>query len=624
MLRSIRPSTKTLITLLLAFSLLASLGANPARLQEADNDLLLFLPAAVKPHPHLLITPAHLARLKQKVRDNVPEWVTLKDNVDSQMDTLNNDLCSAENIVLVYLLTREAKYAAAALAWAREAMKEDVRYNLYIHYDRCMRVVALTLNYCYNVLTPSERTELANFLDTWTNELWFNNQAGGWSLNNPGNNYHYNYLEGTAFAGYALRQVGHPNAQTYLGVLFDKLNKTGGVLDYLNNVQPSGDWYEGVGYGEFAKLLLNSALSVVASMDGINYFTRSPFFANSLIYAHYQLQPDNRTFCSAGDMARYADMPINPYDRDYIQTAVFWLPDSDARRLGQWFLENIMPSYTAWDHSQWRAFLYKDVLYKLNLPSLAQNTLPIVYRTAGSNWCNWRTGWDTGATCVSLNGAPFRLQDHQHHDVGSFTIWKHDWLAMDANPLSHSGLLWVPGAHNMLNVQGSGRIYVPSVPGLLHYWDTPQLAYAQVNGTNLFGYYAWPEDILLMDEWTREFVYLKPDNVVVYDRVKPKEGSVYDLRFHFPVQPTLVSGLYTADYNGGGISLLPLVCGAITVQQDTDVEDGSTAWRVQQAPASLEAGRFLNVLQVATGAPPALTAQRVTTTHQCYGRGAVE
>jgi hypothetical protein len=614
MLRKTHPATKTLITLVLVFAILASFGASPAQLQTGDDDLLLFLPAFSKQPRHLLVTSAHLSFLKQKVRDNAPEWLTLKDNVDSQMGTVNFDMCSTENIALVYLLTRESKYARAALTWARETMKENVRYNLYLHFSQCMRGPALTLNYCGDALTPAERAELAKYLDTWTNELWFNNQAGGWSLNNPGNNYHYAFMEGTAFAGYALREVGHPNAQTYLGVLFDKLNKTGGVLDYLNTVQPGGDWYEGSNYGELTKLLLNSALSAIAAMDGVNYFTRSPFFPNSLIFAYYQLMPGNRYICPTADLARTSAMPVNPYDRDYIQAAVFWLPDSDARRYGQWYLENVMPSYTAWDDSQWRAYLYKDMIFKLNLPSLAQNTLPISYRDAGTRWCNWRTGWDACATCVSLSGAPIRLQDHPHHDVGSFTIWKQDWLAMDANTLSHSGLLWEPGAHNMLNVEGCTRTYVPSVPGLIRYWDVPQFAYAQVDGTNLFGQYAWPEDILLMDEWTREFLYLKPDSVVVYDRVIPKSGSTYDLRFHFPVQPNLASGLYTASYNGGGISLLPLVSGAITVQQDTDVEDGSTAWRVQQAPSSPLSGRFLNVLQVASGAPPALTAQRVTTT----------
>jgi len=615
LLRTPDPYLKPLAICFLALAILAGFGVNSAQSQADDDDLLLFLAATIKLPKHLLITSSHLGFLQQKVRNNAPEWTILKNNVDLQMGTVNFYQCSTENIALVYLLTQEAKYAAAALAYCRESMKEDVRYNGYLHFSQCMRGPAMTLNYCGNALTAAERAELANYLDFWTNELWFNN-PGGWALGAPANNYHYNFLEGTAFAGYALREAGHANAGKYLEVLFDKLNRTGGVLDYLNTRQPGGDWFEGANYGELTKLLLNSTLSAIASMDGVNYFTRSSFFPNSLIFAHYQVMPGGRYLYPAGSLARTVEMPLSPYDRDYVQAAVFWLPDSPARRYGQWYLEQVMPSYTDWGGATWWAYLYKDMIFKLELPSLPSNTLPLSYKDAGTQWLHWRSDWNAGATSVGLSGAPFRLgQGHQHMDVGSFVIWKHDYLLPDPNTLSNSGLLWYPGAHNMLQVDGSEKIEIASIPGLTFYWDTPELAYAQIDGTNLFGKYAWPEDIMFMDEWTREFVLLKPDTVVVYDRATPKPDSVYDVRFHFPVEPTLAAGLYTAGYNGGGISLLPLVSGATTIRPDTDIEQGCRAWRVQQAPANPEEGRFLNILQVASGAPPALTAQYIANGH---------
>lgn len=602
-------------------------GTDELSPQADEADFLLFLPAMAKPKRYLLITPAQLALLKQKVLSNAPEWVTLKTNVDAEMGIIdptpedNFYRCSPENIALVYLLTREPKYAAAALTWARESMKLDVRFDSYLEFGEDMRRVALVLNYCWDALTPIQRTELSSYLDTWTYELWFNNQGSGWGLNDPGNNYHMAFLEGTAFAGYALREAGHPNAGTYLGVLFDKLNRSGGVMDYVNTRTLGGDWVEGVNYGERSKQRLYAALSVIASMTGDNYFSRSPFFANSIYYAHYQLQPGNVYIYPGGDLARISTMPVSPYERDYMQVAVYWLPDSDARRYGQWYLEHVVPSYDEPEGVSWRWLYYKDMIYQLSLPAMAQNTLPLSYRAAATEWVNFRSGWDAGATCVSLSGSPIIDQSHQHHDTGSFTIWKQDWLALDASTLSHSGLLWEPGAHNMLQVAGSERRDVPGVPGLTRYWDETLFAYVQVNGTHLFRQRGEEEDILLLNEWTREFVYLKPDTAVLYDRVNPKPGSVYDLRFHFPVQPVLASGRYTAGYHGGGISLLPLVSGAITMHQDTDLGDppGSTAWRVQELPTTPAAGRFLNVLQVASGTPPALTALHVTTTSGMEG-----
>jgi len=610
-----RLSLKSLAAWVLLVAGLTTLGsASLVFSQVDDDDLLLFLPAMAGPPKYLLITPARLAVLKQKVQNNAPEWVTLKTNVDDEMGSIDYYSCSPENIALVYLLTREPQYAAAALNWAQDSMTLDVRSDSYLEFGEYMRRVALVLNYCWDAFTPAQRTQLSNYLDAWTYELWFNNQGSGWGLNDPGNNYHMAFLEGTAFAGYALREAGHPNAHTYIGVLLDKLNHSGGVMDYLNTRVLGGDWHEGVNYGERSKQRLYAALSVIASMTGDNYFTRSPFFANSIFYAHYQLQPGNAYIYPGGDLARTSVMPVSPDERDFIQLAVYWLPDSDARKYGQWYLEQIIPDYSCPDGT-WRWYFYKDMIFKLSLPSLAQNTLPLSYRAAGTEWCNFRSGWDADATCVSLSGSPIIDQSHAHHDVGSFTIWKRDWLAMDASTLSNSGILWEPGAHNMLHVAGRERRDVPSVPGLTRYWDEALFSYAQVNGTNLFRQRGEEEDILLLNEWTREFVYLKPDTVVVYDRVAPKPGSAYKLRFHFPVKPILASGLYTASHKGGGISLLPLVSGAANIVKDTDLEGdplGSNCWRVQQSAATPLSGRFLNIIGVAAGAPPALSASLVT------------
>jgi hypothetical protein len=587
-------------------------------LDQGEDDLLLFLPAKTKPQRYFYIPPGQLAVLKQKVQDNAPEWLTLKANVDTNLGIVDFDMCSPENIALVYLLTGDRKYAAAALKLVRISMTDDVQFDDYLYFGEHMSRAAILYNYCWDALTPAERTELVDYMDKWTYELWFNNQRGYYAVNDPGCNYHYSFLQGTAFAGFVLRQAGHPRTQTYLGILYDKINRPGGVMDYLNTRVRGGDWCEGANYGERSKCFFTSVFSLIASMEGVSYFTRSPFFTDMLLFAHYQLQPGNLYLYPGGDLSRDAQMPLNPYEREYVQTAVFWLPDSNARRLGQWYLENLIPAYTDIGGSKWRWLYYKDMLFKLSLPSVPQNTLPLSYHTLGPQWFTSRTGWDAGATCVSFSGAPEIQfsQGHQHHDTGSFTIWKQDWLAMDPHSLSPSGMPWQPGGHNMLNVEGSERRYVANVPGLTRCWDDPQLAYIQVNGTNLFIKYGDPTDVTLMNEWTREFVYLKPDTVVVYDRAVPKPGSIYHLRFHFPVQPTLASGLYTASYHGGGISLQPLLSGAGSILSDIDLgEDKScTAWRVQQEPATPQVGRFLNVLQVASGAPPALSAVHLTTT----------
>jgi hypothetical protein len=613
-----RSSRKTLAIWFMTITFLAGFGATPAHLQTAgDDDLLLFVPVTAKPQKYLYIPAGHLEVLKQKVQNNAPEWLTLKANVDYFLGTVDFDNCSTENISLVYLLTKDPKYAAAALASVRASMTINVQADSYLFFQELMRRVAVLYSYCYDALTPAVRTELVNYLDKWTNELWFDNQYAYFAVNDPGCNKHHSYLEGTACAGYVLRQAGHPRAATYLGILYDKLDKSGGVIDYLNTKAQGGNWCEGASYGQHAKAYLLSTLVLIASMDGVNYSTRSPFFADLINYAFYQLQPGDGWLYPAGNLARDVEMPLTPFEREYLQMAVFLLPDSNTRRLGQWYLENLIPEYSDLNGTQWRWLYYRDMLFKLNLPSVARDTLPLSYHTRGPEWFNFRTGWDANATSVSFSAATQMMfsQGHQHHDTGHFTIWKQDWLAMDPSTLSPSGMPWQPGGHNMLNVEGSERRYVDSVPGLTRNWEESQFAYVQVNGSNLFIKYGDPTSVPLMSEWTREFIYLKPDTVVVYDRAVPKPDSTYNLRFHFPVQPTLAAGCYTASYRGGGITLLPLVSGAASVLSDIDLGEDQTctAWRVQQNASAPQTGRFLNVLQVATGSPPALSAQHVTT-----------
>ena len=141
-----------------------------------------------------------------------------------------------------------------------------------------------------------------------------------------------------------------------------------------------------------------------------------------------------------------------------------------------------------------------------------------------------------------------------------------------------------------------------------------------VDASNLFRYRPGDDEAeTMLDEYTRELVYLKPDVLVVYDRVDPKpSGEGYSWRLHFPVQPSASGGRYTATYQGGGITLIPLQGGAASVHADNDLTvEASGAWRVEEAaPAD---GRFLNVVAVASGAAPAPATSVVTSIAEVAG-----
>jgi hypothetical protein len=573
------------------------------------------------PSGRLMITAARMGELEAMVAGGAPEWEALVANVEAEMDSLDPYRSGPENICTVYLMTGEQRYADAAWTWIDGVMDDaDVRYDSYLHYGDYMRQAATVLNYCYEGLTADQRGDLADYLEQWTDELWYANQGSGWGLDDPGNNYHMAFLEGTAFAGYALREAGRAKGEEYVAILLDKLEKAGGVLDYLATRAAGGDWHEGVNYGQRSKQRLFAALSVVAGAGGENYFATRPFFGEAIRYAVYQLQPDGESIYPGGDMTREASMLVSPFDREYVHAATYWLGEGDsAKGVGQMYLDEIVPDYTGPGFDQ-RSDYHREFLFGREIgQAVAQDSLPTFYRSAGTEWVTSRSGWGADATCVSISGSPMIDQSHAHMDTGSFTIWKGGWQAVDAATYTEAGLPWGADAHNLVHVPGHER-RGGEIPGLEAVHDEAGVTYAKVDASNLYRYRPGDgETETMLEEYTRELVYLKPDVVVVYDRVEPKPaGEGYSWRLHFPVQPTASGGRYSASYQGGGMTLVPLAGGAASVQADDDLMvEGSGAWRVEEAaPAD---GRYLNVVAVASGQAPSPAASAVASSDEVAG-----
>ena len=299
-------------------------------------------------------------------------------------------------------------------------------------------------------------------------------------------------------------------------------------------------------------------------------------------------------------------MTANPYTRQSLQQMVYWLPDSDARAVGQWYLEHVVPNYqTGFTYAEG---LWRDVVFKLAIPSKPQSALPLAYWAKGENFVSMRSGWDARATAFMVSGVGKIDQSHAHLDTGGFTLWREGWQVVDAVTYSHSGLLQEAGAHNVVTVSGARRVTV-TPKGLLRFVDDPRASYLQIDATGL---YVGDRNRLLLRELTREMVYLKPDTVLIYDRVEPAAAEIaFDWRLHFPARPTISGTTIQATNGGGGVTVALLVGDAPTIVADTDLQpDGSKSWRAQ---ATTRNGRFLAALRVGSGGAPALAATAVTT-----------
>lgn len=574
-------------------------------------------------HP-LMIPPGRLPAMRAAAAKGAPPWRALKAAVDAGYGKEGLGDVGVMNVAVVWLVTGERRYCESLGAEARRLMATaSPRADSYYGYAGLMGALATVLTHCEPVLDAPLRAEIATYLDTWTDELWFHNKGSGWGLEDPGNNYHVSFLLGTAWAGLALQAVEHPSAGKYLDIVARGADRE---LAFLAERCAGGGWPEGTNYGEGSKGRLADLFSLLAAAGIRNAFRSSDWFAAAVRYAHYQLQPDGAHLYPAGDMARESDMTANSYDRQYMQQIVYWLPDSEARAIGQWYLENVAPNYqTGFRHP---AALWRDLVYAVDVPAKPQATLPLAYRARGDELVSIRSGWDAQATALMVSGASRIDQSHAHLDTGGFTLWRNGWQIVDAVTYSHSGLLQEAGAHNLIHVAGARRVTV-TPKGILRFEDEPRASYLQIDGTALYATGApRPRNVLLreilrdrsllLQEFTREMVFLKPDTLVVYDRVRPAEpGTAFDWRMHFPARPSLSGATVRSTNGGGGVTVALLLGDAPAIAPDADLApDGSRAWRVQMTTRS---GRFLAVARVASGGAPPLDAALVTTSGDMEG-----
>ena len=568
-----------------------------------------------------MVSAARLARIKAMVKQGLPAFDRLRDNVASPGE-VGGYGSSAENLATMYLLTGEARYAKQAFAWAAHTMANaDVRFDSYLDYGHHMVTVATVLDFCRPALDPAQRKQMADYLNRWTHEAWFDNQGSGWGLEDPGNNYYYNYLMGLAFSGYALRGEKHPKADDYIAKVERELE--GRVMPYLQARGAGGGWSEGANYGELSKQLLLTTLALIASQGGPNYFERAPFFTDLIYYALHQVQPDHETLNPSGDLARDATMPITPYDRDYVQIATLFGPDAEARAYGAWYLTEVIPSVLEGGFS-WRGGLYKDVLFAIGdevQPKAPKAKLDRFHLAAGTGFVNVRSAWgSSSATSFTLSAASIIDQSHQHHDVGSFVLFKNGWQAADAVTFSHSGLPWEAGAHNMVHVEGQQRLFGLDGGGLVRHHRGEGFFFAEIDAAYAFKRYHEGKNYPLVTTHRRDLVYLEPDTVVTYDHVVPREGRRVSLRMHFPKKPIEVGGAFLASHARGGLAFKVLVGGKSQVRPDDDLAEGpSASFRAEVAPKDPKDARYVAVAQVADQRPPPLReTKRLPSSDEVY------
>ena len=180
-----------------------------------------------------------------------------------------------------------------------------------------------------------------------------------------------------------------------------------------------------------------------------------------------------------------------------------------------------------------------------------------------------RSGWKPDSTyCTFTAGA--KLYQHKHHDENNFTIYKHDFLALDsgtrgvetdwnlkyyyAQTVAHNCILirrpneplpsyWGPVYPGPEGKNNDGGMYNGSAK-VLAFETNDKFTYIASDATAPYG--------KKCTEAIRQFVYLQPDVFVVYDRVgaaDANDGKAWLL--HTKNEPNVEGRLLTADSGKG-------------------------------------------------------------------------
>ena len=567
--------------------------------------------------------------------------------------------------------------ATDPLDYCMDAYGESVRFTNYIGSSSYLRDAALIYDWFYPELTPAKRQQIVAYINRIEGEIWDPlNQNGqpdwsgwsAWGINDSGDNFHYGHTTGLIYAAAAVSDPAeNPNPPTlYLYPKFAYSVPDQGVAyhdypsilaaveardaEYLNTYAKGAAWFEGDSYGNFCKSHMMEGLFVQTSAFGVAPTSPPPTFINeAALYFLYAAQPApdgagptvNIFNALTGDTPNYGQ-----YLKDSDRVSLL----EEASCLGA---SNVTAGYVrSWLQAKYPSCNYYrdlfgyDFLLDASDASLGDlSELPPYLHATGAGWVNSRSQAPRGladpdAVSVSFMSCD-RIQSHQHQDANAFLVYYKDWQIAKAAPyMTGSGFPWGkakyqshiqvadangPAEQRYSNDLSGGNGFPDRVhPSgkIVKYESTPAYTYAVGDASD--SYYTdvnsyGPGTTRLLNIYLREFVHLRPDVILLYDRVSPVDVSTqvsYQIVTHY--QPLVLSATDRRSINGDGEvfqrTLLPSANFSIVSSEVPDIDSRTpgvascyrtTTQTSDPAPAHQT---FFHLLQTADATTSAMVA----------------
>ncbi len=261
---------------------------------------------------------------------------------------------SATDAVYMYRLTGEPQYATLAISWVEDqvtaaevaiaaAQRPEIANDSYLYVGPMLRDVALVYDWCSPLLTPLQRTRWEAYADQAVWNVWNFADASwgghpfpwsGWSVDNPGNNYHYSFLEATMYWGFAA------DRQSWIDFLANV--KLPALVAYFQGL-PGGGSREGTGYGvSLGRLFELYRLWKDSTPTHVDLAAQSTHLADTIDYWIHATVPTLDRYAPVGDLARESYPWLYDYHRNLVLEARAMVAGASPQAArASWWLHHI-------------------------------------------------------------------------------------------------------------------------------------------------------------------------------------------------------------------------------------------------------------------------------------------
>jgi hypothetical protein len=582
---------------------------------EDDNTLPTY-PVA---HPRIYLTP-NRGRLEAALAANTPAASRFRAKVDQWMAGSDIWGFQAWNAALMSQLTGDTAYCtkavskietqvAAAEAKIASGAAPVVAGDSYLEIGELVGDLALVYDWCFDQVSASQRNRWMAYANQAIWNVWHPTEAkwgtrtipwSGWSVNNPSNNYYYSFLRATMLVGLAAK--GETSQADEWIEQFREAKIMGQLIPTFDADLSGGGSREGTGYGVAMRRLFE-LYDFWKSTTGESLATKTPHTRSSMRAFMHQIVPTFDRVAPTGDHARDATGAFFDYHRNYLQELITLFPNDPMAGPATTLLDSASVPQMGQGFMLAYDFLYDSEVEAAPLDALASD-----YYAPGIGELYSRSSWDADATWINLIAGPY-TESHAHQDQGSLMVFKGSWLAHDAIVHSRSGLPQETTAHGLVRIDSNGspvRQIASTVSSLVALRQGPGWLHAAADVTPAYNGNAAVQLV------QRELVYLKPNVVIVFDRVRSAAGTTQTWQLPTPVQPAIAGATATITSAGHALKLTRVQpsSATMTTHSYASGSDFTGGYRLDQRVAGGDQ-RYLHVLSL-DGAATSVTASGST------------